>query len=291
MNSFVFLFVCCRRPTEKTIFIIFMLVVACVSLLLNLLEIYHLGWKKVKQGVTNEFAPDSESLQLGADEPGDAETIPEQTSPSVLDCLPVYASVNVVRGGAGEGGAYSPAEASPAVISLNPNTGRLKMDGTAFHPDDFLLEPASFYRNGEKVSVGSHGQLMAMEQNWSNMALELHNLDGRNSSSSYPPPLPSPPTSATSSSQEEKTPPLPQGEQHSTFPTLPRHTPLYPLSAKEENAVASAPCMAPHDDFTVVTRAEMHQPPAAAAPATDIRKPSRASKSSGARARPDDLAV
>lgn len=293
MSSFVFicelnvcLFVCCRRPTEKTIFIIFMLVVACVSLLLNLLEIYHLGWKKVKQGVTNEFAPDSESLQLGADEPGDAETIPEQTSPSVLDCLPVYASVNVVRCGAAE--AYSPTEASPAVISLNPNTARL-------HPDDFLLEPTSFYRNGEKVSVGSHGQLMAMEQNWSNMALELHNLDGRNSSSSsYPPPLPSPPTSASSSPQEEKTPPLPQGEQHSTFPTLPRHTPLYPLPAgeaavDEENTVATAPCMAPHDDFTVVTRAEMHQPPAAAA--TDIRKPSRASKSSGARARPDDLAV
>uniref|UniRef100_H3DE08 Gap junction protein n=1 Tax=Tetraodon nigroviridis TaxID=99883 RepID=H3DE08_TETNG len=35
------------RPTEKTIFILFMLVVACVSLLLNLLEIYHLGWKKL----------------------------------------------------------------------------------------------------------------------------------------------------------------------------------------------------------------------------------------------------
>uniref|UniRef100_A0A3P9AUF6 Gap junction protein n=1 Tax=Maylandia zebra TaxID=106582 RepID=A0A3P9AUF6_9CICH len=48
------------RPTEKTIFIIFMLVVACVSLVLNLLEIYHLGWKKVKRGVTNEFAPDSD---------------------------------------------------------------------------------------------------------------------------------------------------------------------------------------------------------------------------------------
>uniref|UniRef100_A0A8C6KEB0 Gap junction protein n=1 Tax=Nothobranchius furzeri TaxID=105023 RepID=A0A8C6KEB0_NOTFU len=37
------------RPTEKTIFIIFMLVVACVSLALNLLEIYHLGWKKVNK--------------------------------------------------------------------------------------------------------------------------------------------------------------------------------------------------------------------------------------------------
>ncbi|XP_062420995.1 gap junction alpha-3 protein isoform X2 [Pungitius pungitius] len=42
------------RPTEKTIFIVFMLAVACVSLLLNLLEIYLLGWKKVKQGMSNE---------------------------------------------------------------------------------------------------------------------------------------------------------------------------------------------------------------------------------------------
>lgn len=266
-----------------------MLVVACVSLVLNLLEIYHLGWKKVKQGVTNEFVPDSESLLLGADEPGDAETIPELTSPSVLNCLPAYASMNVVGARAAEGGPYSPTEASPAVMSL---PARFKMDGTAFHPDDFLLEapPVSFYHNGEKVSVGSHGQLTAMEQNWSNMALELHNLDGKNSS--YPPPLPSPPTSASSSPQEETNPPLPQGEQHSTFPTLPRHTPLYPLTPEEatmdeEHSAATAPCMVPHDDFTVVTRAQMHQPPPAA---TDIRKPSRASKSS-VRARPDDLAV
>uniref|UniRef100_A0A671U7H7 Gap junction protein n=1 Tax=Sparus aurata TaxID=8175 RepID=A0A671U7H7_SPAAU len=231
------------RPTEKTIFIIFMLVVACVSLLLNMLEIYHLGWKKVKQGVTNEFVPDTESLLLGRDERGDAETIPEQTSPLVLDCLPTYASVNVVGARAAEREAYSPTEASPTVMS---SPARLKMDGSAFQPDDFLMEtpPASYYRNGEKVSVGSNGQLSAMEQNWSNMALELNNLDGKNSS--YPPPLPSTPTS--------------------------------------ESPDATAPCMVPHDDFTVVTRAEMHQPP------PDIRKPSRASKS-GVRARPDDLAV
>uniref|UniRef100_A0A8D2P378 Gap junction protein n=1 Tax=Zosterops lateralis melanops TaxID=1220523 RepID=A0A8D2P378_ZOSLA len=43
------------RPTEKTIFIIFMLVVASVSLLLNMLEIYHLGWKKLKQGMTSQY--------------------------------------------------------------------------------------------------------------------------------------------------------------------------------------------------------------------------------------------
>uniref|UniRef100_A0A3B4WFK4 Gap junction protein n=1 Tax=Seriola lalandi dorsalis TaxID=1841481 RepID=A0A3B4WFK4_SERLL len=196
------------RPTEKTIFIIFMLVVACVSLLLNLLEIYHLGWKKVKQGVTNEFVPDTESLLLGPDERGDSETIPEQTAPSVLD-------------------SYSPTEATA------PLPAELKMDGAGFHPDDYLLEtlPTSFYGGRNKGSVGSRGQLTAMEQNWSNMALEL------------------------------------------------------PLD--EENT--TAPYMVPHDDFTVVTRAEMHQPPSAAA--TDIRKPSRASKNSSVRARPDDLAV
>uniref|UniRef100_A0A8D0G8N4 Gap junction protein n=1 Tax=Sphenodon punctatus TaxID=8508 RepID=A0A8D0G8N4_SPHPU len=39
------------RPTEKTIFILFMLGVACLSLLLNLIEIYHLGFTKCRQGL------------------------------------------------------------------------------------------------------------------------------------------------------------------------------------------------------------------------------------------------
>ncbi|XP_062270696.1 gap junction alpha-3 protein-like isoform X2 [Scomber scombrus] len=249
------------RPTEKTIFIIFMLVVACVSLLLNMLEIYHLGWKKVKQGVTNEFVPDSDSLMMGADEPGDAETIPEQNAPSVLDCLPAYARVSVVGA---DGGSYT------------------------FHPDDFLLE-TSYYGSGDKGSSGSRGQLTPVEQNWSNMALELNNLDGKNSSSSYPPPLPSPPISNSSYPHEESNPSPPQGEQHSTYPTLPRNTPLYQPSEAEMDEENTAPCTLPYDDFTVVTKAEMHQPPAATA--TDIRKPRRASKSSSVRARPDDLAV
>ncbi|XP_007546037.1 gap junction protein, alpha 2 [Poecilia formosa] len=39
------------RPTEKTVFILFMLAVASLSLLLNLVEIYHLGFKKCHQGL------------------------------------------------------------------------------------------------------------------------------------------------------------------------------------------------------------------------------------------------
>uniref|UniRef100_A0A665TDK3 Gap junction protein n=1 Tax=Echeneis naucrates TaxID=173247 RepID=A0A665TDK3_ECHNA len=211
------------RPTEKTIFIIFMLVVACISLVLNLLEIYHLGWKKVKQGVTNEFVPDSESLLLGREERGDSETIPEQTNAMVLDFLPAYASVSVVGGRTEEGRVYNPTEASPLASEL-------KTDRTAFHPEDFLLEnlPTSFY---DKGSVGSHGLVTAVEQNWSNMETAPH----------------------------------------------------------EENSVTAAACVVPHDDCTVVTRAEMHQPPSSAP--TNIRKPSRANKSSSVRARPDDLAV
>lgn len=39
------------RPTEKTVFILFMLAVACISLLLNLVEMYHLGFTKCHQGL------------------------------------------------------------------------------------------------------------------------------------------------------------------------------------------------------------------------------------------------
>ncbi|XP_061760656.1 gap junction alpha-3 protein-like [Nerophis ophidion] len=252
------------RPTEKTIFIIFMLAVACVSLLLNLLEIYHLGWKKVKQGVTNEFAVDNESLLLGAVRAGAAKTLPEEVSPA-LDCLPTYTSVSVVGGSEAEGGADSPTE----VISLSPNmtTSSVKLARALFHPNDLLLQ--SFYS-------GSHSQLSAEEQNWSNMALEINDADGKNSPSSYPPT--SPRSSSSSSHQEEKTPPSPQEVQHSTFPTLPCHARLYLLSLEE--ALASKENVLPSDHLTVVTKAEMHQPP-------DLQKP----RSSITRARPDDLAV
>ncbi|XP_014339712.2 gap junction protein alpha 10 b [Latimeria chalumnae] len=39
------------RPTEKTIFMVFMLIIAAFSLFLNILEIFHLGIKKIRQGL------------------------------------------------------------------------------------------------------------------------------------------------------------------------------------------------------------------------------------------------
>uniref|UniRef100_A0A3Q1GKI8 Gap junction protein n=1 Tax=Acanthochromis polyacanthus TaxID=80966 RepID=A0A3Q1GKI8_9TELE len=39
------------RPTEKTIFLLFMFCVGVFCILLNLLELNHLGWKKIRQAV------------------------------------------------------------------------------------------------------------------------------------------------------------------------------------------------------------------------------------------------
>uniref|UniRef100_A0A3B4TY38 Gap junction protein n=1 Tax=Seriola dumerili TaxID=41447 RepID=A0A3B4TY38_SERDU len=57
------------RPTEKTIFIIFMLGVASVSLLLNLIEIYHLGFTKCRQGII--FRRGEQSTGSISEEPSD----------------------------------------------------------------------------------------------------------------------------------------------------------------------------------------------------------------------------
>eukprot|EP00063_Salmo_salar_P048165 XP_014023000.1 PREDICTED: gap junction delta-2 protein-like [Salmo salar] len=60
------------RPTEKTIFLLFMFCVGLFCILLNLLELNHLGWKKIRHSVRlreggswgnyGTFAPDSPSL-------------------------------------------------------------------------------------------------------------------------------------------------------------------------------------------------------------------------------------
>ncbi|XP_034530945.1 gap junction alpha-10 protein-like [Notolabrus celidotus] len=50
------------RPTEKTIFMVFMIVIAGVSLFLNILEISHLGVRKIKQTLYGERYTEDDSL-------------------------------------------------------------------------------------------------------------------------------------------------------------------------------------------------------------------------------------
>ncbi|XP_067116203.1 gap junction alpha-3 protein-like [Osmerus mordax] len=260
------------RPTEKTIFIIFMLAVACVSLLLNLLEIYHLGWKKVKQGVTNELAPDRESLALATEEGAKSETIPERISPPALNCLPAYPGSVSVLGREG----FLSSEQAPTLASLSPPLveAELKMDD--FQHQDLLEAPPTCFYGRE------HSSQQQLEENWHNM--ELQTLDHK----AYPPP-PSPPSSYSShfsSYPDQEQPPFHQV-------ALPPHSsPLGQRNPQEEEdgrEDLEVPLPLSHTDDVMVTRVEMHEPPITIA--TDVRRLSRASKTSSIRARHDDLAV
>ncbi|MBN3308172.1 gap junction alpha-3 protein [Amia ocellicauda] len=131
------------RPTEKTIFIIFMLVVACVSLLLNLLEIYHLGWKKLKQGMTNEFTPDHEP-PCNEKEPEPMTPSP-RTAPPNLNYPPNYTDVTT-------GAPHAYPVAPPAEFKMEPL------------PEDQHESP-SFY-------INNNNHRLAAEQNWANLATE-----------------------------------------------------------------------------------------------------------------------
>uniref|UniRef100_A0A3Q1H620 Gap junction protein n=1 Tax=Anabas testudineus TaxID=64144 RepID=A0A3Q1H620_ANATE len=145
------------RPTEKTIFIIFMLVVACVSLLLNLLEIYHLGWKKVKQGMTNEFAPDHESLRRVDIAEPECLASASRTAPSSLSYPPNYTDVT-----AGSG-AFLPPMGTTAV----PSAVEFKMDNLQQEESLHQPSPSSHY-----YISNNNNHRLAAQQNWANLATE-----------------------------------------------------------------------------------------------------------------------
>uniref|UniRef100_A0A672IS23 Gap junction protein n=1 Tax=Salarias fasciatus TaxID=181472 RepID=A0A672IS23_SALFA len=156
------------RPTEKTIFIIFMLVVACVSLLLNLLEIYHLGWKKVKQGMTNEFAPDHESLRhVDIAEP-ECLASAARTAPSSLSYPPNYTDVTA------GGGAFLSSVGPPAV----PSAAEFKMND--LQQDEPLHQPAP---SSHYYISNNNNHRLAAQQNWANLATEQQTREMNNNNS------------------------------------------------------------------------------------------------------------
>ncbi len=170
------------RPTEKTIFIIFMLVVACVSLLLNLLEIYHLGWKKVKQGMTNELR--DRKLLPNADE---AKAESSRTVPATLSYPPDYTEVAV-----GGGAFLQPVSA--------PSTAEFKMDSLR----EELEESTPFY-------ISNNNHRLAAEQNWANLATEQQTREMNAAS----------PSSSSSSRSSDNGRQAKDAAQHAGAPTSP----------------------------------------------------------------------
>nr|XP_019956121.1 PREDICTED: gap junction alpha-3 protein-like [Paralichthys olivaceus] len=268
------------RPTEKTIFIIFMLVVACVSLLLNLLEIYHLGWKKVKQGMTNEFAPDRGSLRCVNIAEPECLASGSRTAPSSLSYPPNYTDVT-----AGSGAFLPPM--GPAAV---PSAAEFKMDD--LQQKDSLRQPSP---SSHYYISNNNNHRLATQQNWANLATEQQTREMKAAS-----PSPSP-SSTTSTDNEQQQPPvdaallLPTSNTTSnTNITNTTATAASSSSSSSPGATSNAGSWGggkseQEEGHVTTTTVELHEPPVMVS--TDPRRLSRASKSSSVRARPSDLAV
>ncbi|XP_069389484.1 gap junction alpha-3 protein [Paralichthys olivaceus] len=268
------------RPTEKTIFIIFMLVVACVSLLLNLLEIYHLGWKKVKQGMTNEFAPDRGSLRCVNIAEPECLASGSRTAPSSLSYPPNYTDVT-----AGSGAFLPPM--GPAAV---PSAAEFKMDDLQQKESLRQPSPSSHY-----YISNNNNHRLATQQNWANLATEQQTREMKAAS-----PSPSP-SSTTSTDNEQQQPPvdaallLPTSNTTSnTNITNTTATAASSSSSSSPGATSNAGSWGggkseQEEGHVTTTTVELHEPPVMVS--TDPRRLSRASKSSSVRARPSDLAV
>ncbi|KAM4048151.1 gap junction alpha-3 protein [Anomaloglossus baeobatrachus] len=156
------------RPTEKTIFIIFMLVVACVSLLLNMLEIYHLGWKKLKQGMTNRYVPDPACNKAEPSSPL------SRTAPTSM-AFPPY---------------YTDAAAAPPTMQHVYARSPLSDFKIASLAEE-AIDPSYFSGHLDQHTL-------ATEQNWANLTVEQERKPGSSSASAC-----SATTSAPSSGRNE----------------------------------------------------------------------------------------
>ncbi|XP_066221908.1 gap junction alpha-3 protein [Saccopteryx leptura] len=243
------------RPTEKTIFIIFMLVVACLSLLLNVLEIYHLGWKKLKQGMTNHYSPDFPECRMGATNPGGS-PLPSHPVPAIstVGCPPYYT--------------HSPSSLGQAMAMAYPKS---PLPATDFNMA--ALSQTQGQGHADKLYDSSHHLLMT-EQDWANQEPEQ-----QTSVRKVSPPVS---TSSSSTPPGSPQPPPQEGRAGGKEPVL--------LENGDSCISGESRSEVPPDEGQQAgsTAVEMHRPTLLP---TDPRGSSKASKSSSSRARPSDLAI
>ncbi|KAG6924962.1 gap junction protein alpha 3, partial [Chelydra serpentina] len=289
------------RPTEKTIFIIFMLVVACVSLLLNMLEMYHLGWKKLKQGVTNQYRPDplptaiapatiardSKPVTLPLPSPAVFPTVPPALpdSRAITPLLssrtvPPYYAEATARAQPATTTSLAGYPTAPPFSEERHNTATPTPASTPT-PIPTPMQAITPYFNGSS-------QALAAEQNWTNLAVEQQRKPPASSSAASSPPSSIGQQSPKQEAASEQPLPLP--------PLLP---PVAAVTSSSSSTSLSRGSISKWDvegeeeatkEWLVsaaCTTVEMHEPPLL----IDTRRLSRASKSSSSRARSDDLAV
>ncbi|XP_044297982.1 gap junction alpha-3 protein [Varanus komodoensis] len=290
------------RPTEKTIFIIFMLAVACLSLLLNMLEMYHLGWKKFKQGVTSSqnhaaptFTTTVPALEVEESKPVSLSALPPTTAPPMASIimpetrtitplvfqqtgLPHYAEVASEPQPGSVTTSLAGYPDRPSASEERQKATRHTAVSTPIATTSSIPSPlpvASSYFN-------SH--TLAHEQNWANLAVEQQRKIPASSSAA----------SSTPSSFRQL---HPEQEEPSEHP--PRPPSSSPVAAANSSSISTSLSEGSGSKWdgegeederpmsATCTLVEMHEPPLL----IDTRRLSRASKSSSSRARSDDLTV
>ncbi|XP_060622931.2 gap junction alpha-3 protein [Anolis sagrei] len=290
------------RPTEKTVFILFMLAVACLSLLLNMFEMYHLGWKKFKQGMTRRYsraAPnlttvasiskveDSKPLSLSALSPAAEPPVAPVILPETRTITPLaFPQVELPH--------YTEATSRPQLPSITtslvgypsePPAGegmcKATVHTTVSTP---IATTSSIPTPSPVISSYFNSHTLAHKQNWANMAVE-HQRKMLVSSSL---------ASSTPSSLQRSHP-----EQEESCEHPPPPPSLSPVAAANSSSVSTSLSGGSGSKWegegeederpmsATCTLVEMHDPPLL----IDSRRLSRASKSSSSRARSDDLTI
>ncbi|XP_001518826.1 gap junction alpha-3 protein [Ornithorhynchus anatinus] len=245
------------RPTEKTIFIVFMLAVACVSLLLNMLEIYHLGWKKLKQGMTNRYSPDSPEAQRGL-------ARPDQLTPFLLPShAPPPPTVTI-----GFPPFYS--QSSSSLRQATPSG----YPGAPGPPTEFKMAglPKERSRAASAQAFSSNQHILTAEQNWANQEAEQQTLERKS--------LTAPGAPSSPISTQQNPPEVGGGGEGSEAPLL--------LVNGGSLGGGSGGEAEAGEEWPGTTRVEIHESPLLL---LDLRRLSKASKASSCRARSDDLAI
>ncbi|XP_053165820.1 gap junction alpha-3 protein-like [Hemicordylus capensis] len=293
------------RPTEKTVFILFMLTVAFLSLLLNMFEMCHLIRKTLKRDMTSrrrheapvitttiepaleieDSKPISESALPPATAPPDASiTVPETRAITPLlfqqTRLPHYAEVtsrprpaSVSTSLAGYPGGLPTNEERHKAIRHTAVSTPIATTSSIPSPSPVI----NSYFN-------SCSHALADEQNWANLAVERQKKLPASSSAA----------SSTPSSFRQS---HPEQEEPSEHPPPPPS--LSPVAAANSSSLSTSLSGGSGSKWdgegeeeerpmsATCTLVEMHDPPLL----IDTRCLSRASKSSSSRARSDDLTV
>ncbi|XP_015264497.1 PREDICTED: gap junction alpha-3 protein-like [Gekko japonicus] len=117
------------RPTEKTIFILFMLAVACLSLLLNIVEVYHVAFTKCRVRQSARHNPGAEEEARSPDPQGHGSTTPPRS-------ITLQSRDKVSKGESPGAGMVND---SPAWVASQKRDSKCSKTGSKWKPGDLAV--------------------------------------------------------------------------------------------------------------------------------------------------------